>query len=366
MIQGKVLRRHAGGYLVYVPENNLVLTCQLRSRLRKSGVSIFTGDLVSLEEEAVHGDRERGTGVIVELLERKNLLSKPYIANLDQVMIVQSVHQPEFNSLLCDRYLIHLQIELDNISFLLCINKCDLAHEDELETLRNIYQPLGYKVIFVSARTGQGLDELATRLEGKVTVFTGNSGVGKSSLVNSLVPGLELKVDEREELQVGRHTTTASELYQFNYQSKGKPGWIADTPGFSHSELKFPEPVFIARSFPEMAELSADCKYANCLHLVEEGCQVLLSCQQIAPSRYESYKQIVQEALAREKQWKETSRKNEHSLVKKVGGKEKGKSRLIPRLKEQYRAESRRKGKQDLRIHAIDVDGDETNSPDNR
>lgn len=358
MIQGKVLRRHAGGYLVYLPDNNLVLTCQLRSRLRKSGVSIFTGDLVSIEEATIAREGDRGTGVIVELLERKNLLSKPYIANLDQVMIVQSTHQPEFNSLLCDRYLIHLQIELDDISFLLCINKCDLAQKEELETLRNIYLPLGYKVIFVSARTGQGLEELTAQLAGKVTVLTGNSGVGKSSLINCLLPGLGLKVDAREALQVGRHTTTASELYRFDSQDREKPGWIADTPGFSHSELKFPEPFFIARSFPEMAELSMECKYANCLHLVEEGCNVLAAARNIASSRYESYKQILQEALLREKQWKESSRKSEHSLLKKVGGKEENKARLIPRLKEQYRVQSRRKGKQDLRTHNIDLDSD--------
>lgn len=350
-----MLRRHAGGYLVHSDELNAIFQCPVRARLKKEGVSIFTGDLVDLDEvEPALSDAGRGTAVIAARHERKNLLSRPYIANLDQVFIVQAIHQPEWNSLLCDRYLVALQLELEHFRSFICLNKCDLAENEELSALRNIYEPLGIKLLFVSAKTGQGIEELKKRTAAKTTVLIGPSGVGKSSIINQLIPQLDLKVDINEDLLVGRHTTTYSELYKVPDWEKSDlshpphiaSGWIGDTPGYSISELEYPEPADIAWQFPEIIKLASECKYSNCLHLIEDGCKVLASLGSIAESRYASYCAIMTDAQNAGAIRKQTSSKVDVGTKKTVGGP--SKARVLPRLNEKFRASSKRKGRQVL------------------
>lgn len=346
MVTGRVLRRHAGGYLVYAPEHDSTLQCPVRARLKKEGVSIFTGDEVEIDEVDLTdaNSDSRGTAVIVARLERRNLLSRPYLANVDQVFIVQASRQPDFNGLLCDRYLVHLQLELPAVRHFVLVNKCDLAEESELAALRNIYEPLDYRVLLVSAKTGAGIEELQAALAGSTSVLTGPSGVGKSSLINKLNPTLHLKVDVREELLVGRHTTTYSELYQL--PGMEETTWIADTPGFSLGELRHPQPQEVAWQFPDIAQFAEDCKYANCLHLVETGCAVLENIDKVAPARYDSYQTIIGESQQEQQLQKQTSQKVETGVVKVVGGK--GGARSIPKLSSRYRADSRRRQKQQL------------------
>lgn len=350
MVTGRVLRRHAGGYLVHCDDLSVTFQCPVRARLKKEGVSVVTGDLVELDEvEIPAGPNERGAGVIAARHPRRNLLTRPYLANLDQVFIVQAMHQPEWNALLCDRYLVHLQLELESVKLFVCVNKCDLATEDEISTLRNIYEPLGYRVIFASAKEARALDQLRETLAERTSVLIGPSGVGKSSLINAMVPNLNLKVDVNEDLLVGRHTTTYSELYTLP-----EGGWMADTPGFSIGELEYPEPTAVAWQFPEMSALVQDCKYSsNCLHLVEDGCNVLAHLDEIAPSRYASYVTIVGDAQAEAKLRKEMTKKVDRGTVKVVGGKQQSKS--VPRLNERLRSTSRRKGKQGLTELARDA-----------
>lgn len=356
MVTGTVLRRHAGGYLVYSDELKTSLQCSLRARLKKQGQSIFTGDHVELEEVELNESVERGSAVIAARLERRNLLSRPYIANVDQVFILQSIHQPEWNGLLCDRYLVHLQLELPAVRPFICINKCDLATAEEISALRNIYESIDYKVFFVSARETAGVAVLSEFLAGHTSVLTGPSGVGKSSLLNVLNPALNLKIDVNEDLLVGRHTTTASELYKMGVGELA--GWVADTPGFSLGELRHPEPAEVAWQFPELATFAGDCKYRDCLHLVEQGCNVLANREKIPTTRYDSYTIIVAEAQQEQELQATTSQKVETGTTKSVGGKA-GRAKIVPKLNKKYRTASRKKEKQQ-----INDDGDESEIED--
>lgn len=355
MVTGTVLRRHAGGYLVYSDELKATLQCQVRARLKKEGVSVFTGDHVELDEvENNTTSEQRSTGVIAARLERTNLLTKPFIANVDQVFILQAIHQPEWNGLLCDRYLVHLQLELPAVRPFICINKCDLATDEEISALRNIYESIDYKVFFVSAKEGRGIEEMWSFLSGNVSVLTGPSGVGKSSLLNVLDPSLNLKVDVNEELLVGRHTTTYSELYSIG--ARENPAWVADTPGFSLGELRHPEPAEVAWQFPELAEFAPECKYGDCLHLVEQGCNVLANLEKIPEQRYESYRIIVGEAQQEQQLRATTSQKIDTHTTKIVGGGKDGKQRSVPKLSNRYRATSRRREKQQVQDEDVEED----------
>lgn len=337
---------------MYAPEHDATLQCPVRARLKKEGISIFTGDEVEIDEVDLTdaSTDSRGTAVIVARLERRNLLSKPYIANVDQVFIVQASRQPDFNPLLCDRYLVHVQLKLPTARHFVCVNKSDLAEESELSALRNIYEPLDYRVLLVSAKTGEGIVELQAQLAGSTSVLTGPSGVGKSSLINKLNPTLNLKVDVRDELLVGRHTTTYSEIYLL----PGGNAWIADTPGFSLGELQHPQPHEVAWQFPDIAQFAEECKFADCLHLVETGCNVLANLNKIAPQRYESYQAIIGESQQEQQFQRQTSQKVETGVVKMVGGKEG--ARAIPKLSNRYRAISRRKEKQQISMDDDDDD----------
>jgi|GEM_PF-130922 ribosome small subunit-dependent GTPase A len=277
MTQGTVLNSHAGGYLVFEPQLNVQLRCQARKRLKKERVSILTGDRVELTDLNL----EAGTALIVSCRKRSSLLSRPPLANVDQVVIVQSIRQPEWNQLWCDRYIVHFQLELPGSMPVLCFNKCDLVSDDQAATLRSIYEPLGYSVVLLSAKTGQGIVELTDLIKGKITVFAGPSGVGKSSILNVLEPSLKLKIGVMDnEFGVGRHTTTYSKIYKLGgagFQEAQEPSWVADTPGFNLAELRHPEPADLMWQFPEIVSLRRNCRFTNCLHLVEQGCFIMES-----------------------------------------------------------------------------------------
>lgn len=367
---GTVIRSHAGGYLVSLPDLDSNLLCQARGRLKKESVSIVTGDRVAVDDV----DPQKGTGVITSRLERENLLSRPPVANVDQVIIVQAIHQPDWNALVCDRYLVHFQLELRHSLPILCFNKCDLASEDDKKTLRRIYEPLGYLVTIVSAITGEGLDRLANLLLSKVTVFAGPSGVGKSSLLNQLDPELRLKIGVMDnDFGVGRHTTTYSELYRIpeeHLKSLGaesdSAAWIADTPGFGLSEFKHPEPLDVVWQFPDLAKFAVDCKYSDCTHLVEQGCNVQANLEQIDSSRFDNYTIMVKESQSEKSILRDTSKKVE-STVKTVGGKVGRKAVNVPLLSGRYRSKAKNTERQQLKRSASmadeedrDIDPEET------
>lgn len=371
--KGIVIRSHAGGYLVHVQSERFptgqILLCQARGRLKKERKAIYTGEEVELDEI----DPVENAAVITALMPRRTMIARPTLANVDQVVIVQAVKQPEFDQLWTDRYLVFFSLALDTIRPLLCFNKCDLVPPEELDRLRKIYEPLGYFVIFVSAKTLEGLDNLRAAISGKTSVFAGPSGVGKSSLLNELMPGIDIRVGRMEnDFGVGRHTTTASELYQVPDRD-GVLTWIADTPGFNLYEFGHPNPPELAFQFPEFLDLAQKCRFANCLHSVEAGCAILEKIEGILAepeegspeseadeeprniseedrnfiARYQSYCVMLAESQEAQEQQKTVSRKIESS------------NKSTPRLSSKHRASARNTQKQKLRPEDIPEEEEE-------
>lgn len=277
MPEGVVLKAY-GGYC-FVQEGDTIRQCTLRGRLKSRG-SVLAGDRV--EVRILPG----GRGVVDAVEPRRSVLVRPPVANVDQCLVVTSFRAPQPSLNLLDRILVHG--EAAGIACVICVNKADLAEADEKAAFwLRVYRDAGYPILVTSALTGEGVGELREHLAGRITVVAGSSGVGKSSLLNAVQPGLDLRTGEiSQKLGRGRHVTRHVELLALD-----GGGWVVDAPGFSVLSLEGISRAELAGLFPEFARRLRPCKFADCLHYREPGCGVraAVAAGAVARFRYAHY-----------------------------------------------------------------------------
>lgn len=290
MAQGQIRKALSGYYYVYDGEQ--LIQCRGRGVFRNRGEYPLVGDNVEYTLETEGSD-----GTIQKIMERQNELVRPPIANIDQGILVFSVKEPNFNTILLDRFLVVL--ESFHVHPIICLTKMDLLEDHEREELQSYiadYESMGYTVL----QTYKGEEELVDRLQpilkGKTSVLAGQSGVGKSTLLNTLIPDLNLKTGIiSQSLGRGKHTTRHVELIEVC------DGLLADTPGFSSFDFDEIEKEELGACFPEMARMADDCKFRGCLHLKEPKCAVKAAVEagEIRDYRYKHYEQFMQEIMDR-------------------------------------------------------------------
>lgn len=286
---GRILRSLSGFYEVQTQSG--MVTCRARGILRKEGSTPLTGDMVEITVE-------RGKGMVERILPRKNCFVRPSVANVDALVVFAANVNPITEPFLIDRV---AAIAGDQeVPLILCINKCDL---DPAVDLERIYRNAGFQVICTSAETGAGVQELKEAIRGKLTAFTGNSGVGKSSILNRLCPGLELPTGEvSEKLGRGRHTTRHVELYRLEADT-----YVADTPGFSAFDTDQMDLILkenLQYAFRDFGSYLGHCQFRDCTHRKEPGCAVTAAVEAglIEKTRYDSYLRLYEKA-SQIKQW---------------------------------------------------------------
>ena len=282
-VTGRIIRSISGFYDVQIPGK--VISCRARGILRKEGNSPLTGDMVEITVE-------RGKGMVEKILPRRNSFVRPAVANIDALVVFAANVNPITEPFLIDRV---AAIAGDQeVPVYLCVNKCDL---DPAVDLVRIYEHAGFSVICTSAETGEGVDQLRRLIRGKLTAFTGNSGVGKSSILNRLCPDLKLATGEvSEKLGRGRHTTRHVELYAL-----GDDTYVADTPGFSSFDTDQMDVILkenLQYAFPDFGKYIGDCQFRDCSHRKEPGCAVCaaLEAGEIERTRYDSYLRLYEKA----------------------------------------------------------------------
>lgn len=288
-MEGTIIKALSGFY--YVNSGDDVYECRARGKFRIDGTSPMVGDRVSFNADG-------SKGCVTAVHERKNFFIRPTVANVDALIFIAANTNPVTDPFLIDR--VSVITEEAGCELIVCINKTDIDPADELF---NIYSASGFETHRVSAKTGEGIDELKKALKGKICAFTGNSGVGKSSILNAMLPELRLQVGEvSEKLGRGRHTTRHVELFD-----AGSETYIADTPGFASFEIEMMQAIDkseLQYDFRDFRKYIGSCRFADCAHLKEPGCAVTSAVKDglIQKSRYGSYARLY-ELAAKNKLW---------------------------------------------------------------
>ena len=323
LMKGQIIKIHSDLYYVK-PENGPVCICKIREILKKQKVSVVTGDFVEFDND-----------VIFRICPRKSFIKRPAVSNIDQIVIVSALKQPELDFHQLNRYI--TLAKYYKIPIVLCFNKEDLGLESFLQDrILSVYGALKYKIVFTSALEKMGIDDFASVLKNKTSALCGNSGVGKSSLINALNPKINLKTKSvSEKSNRGTHTTRHCEIVPINEDT-----YIVDTPGFSNVKFDFIMPKDVDLFFEEIRSYKSGCKFSDCLHINEAGCNVLKNLDKIDSSRYESYVAFVQEAFEYKQRVKfngvkeETHQKFQHNKeVAKISEKKRMASRSTQRQK---------------------------------
>lgn len=291
-MQGKIIRGIAGFYYVHVPQIG-ILECKAKGIFRKNKLKPLVGDMVNV----VVIDQENKKGNIEEVLERKNELIRPAVANIDQTLVIFAGKKPDPNLNLLDRFLI--MMEQKGIPCILVFNKSDLTTEEDQKLLQEIYANSGCEILFVSAKQDQGIEEIRKVLKGKTSAVAGPSGVGKSSLINKLQDEISMETGSiSEKIERGKHTTRHTEFIPIEEDT-----FIMDTPGFSSLMVFDMEKEELEQFYPEFDEYRDSCRFNGCSHTHEPGCGVKEAIEngKISKERYENYKLIYEELKNRKK-----------------------------------------------------------------
>ena len=283
-MQGTIVKGIAGFY--YVKYEDEVYQCKARGVFKNDGIKPMVGDFATFEK----GSGEDDNGWVTEIHERKNSFIRPPISNVDCFVIVMAAAQPKPNLAVMDKFLV--MAEKSHTDIVLCVNKTDLAKRKTLEELKEIYGGV-YPMVFISADKGEGLDELKSMLKGKHVALAGPSGVGKSTILNGLIPGAEAETGTiSHKSKRGRHTTRHSELFDL-----GDGTMLFDTPGFTSFDILEADEEELQHLYPEIAPYAGKCRYDNCRHIKEPECAVRAAVEagEISQQRYDSYKTQIEE-----------------------------------------------------------------------
>lgn len=299
-MKGLVIKNTGYWYTVLTDEGGTV-DCKIKGNFRLKGIRstnpVAVGDRVTIQPN------QEGTAFITDIEDRRNYIirksqnlskqSHILAANVDQAVLVVTVNYPETSTTFIDRFL--ASAEAYSVPVILVFNKCDLLSAEELHyqnMMMQLYDTVGYRCMSISATEGTGVEELTVLLQGKITLFSGNSGVGKSTLLNAILPGANLRTSEISDAHnTGMHTTTFSEMLVLPADSEESKGWVIDTPGIKGFGTFDMEPEEICSYFKEIFQFSKNCRFNNCTHTHEPGCAVLQAIEDhyIALSRYNSY-----------------------------------------------------------------------------